>query len=312
MERRHFLVSAVSIPTVLTGCAQINQVPNQDSQLPIARLTMKRVTDSEIGNLAVDYSHHSLSQDQRILIEQTTANNHYTDQAREPIVPAEATLTYDNQVYRATHEIIDSQQAYLYSITLNHVDENKTNDTKTIEYTELPAVDQQKLVENRLSDGSNLGIGTGMTYTIPERKQSILVPNSNKSVIVWPSGQRGRFSVSSSTQIELLTYRYTVTETAPTVTAYGQRIRSQYAFKLNNLSSPEQTIIEKAIGSDNKYIIDSRTNVPAGLTSLADKLREHESIKGSQGASGVYLLKYHGELYWTNFYINIQRITNST
>ena len=158
-----------------------------------------------------------------------------------------------------------------------------------------------------MGQSRTFGFGTSILYTHAERDKSALVPDSEYSYIVWGDGSEAAWFVDDASDTTLNTYEYTASQVA-SAAEYGRRMHEQFAFELANLSDAQRDIVETAI-SEEQYVVSPDETPPSALVTLADRFRDHEQAHGLVEAgeddlSGMYLVRYDGEVYWTTLVVH--------
>lgn len=182
--------------------------------------------------------------------------------------------------------------------------EESPDESETVHFARLPAVDREKLTEYGFADGDPIGIGTTVLYTNAERDQSVLVPDPKYSVIVWENGKQAEWIVDRARDTTLNTYGYTAEQIA-TAAKYGQQMRERFAFELSGLSDTQQDIVETAI-DEGRYVVGGDENPSSAFIALVDRFREYKQTHGfdddGDGSSGrrrQHIVEYAGDVYWT-------------
>lgn len=276
MNRREFLASGAALSLAVaggcTGCAaSVN-----------ASLSMEAVTDAEIGERVTSGYHIEESNPRYDVVTDTVANGTATPNGTEPPLANGTSVAYDGSVYELRYEIIESRPATRFTITLNPVD-GDPDPAEVVEYDALPEVDRRTF-EERGFDGDFLGFVTGLLYLDSELPESALVPEPERSVIEWPDGTRGRFSVDGSAERPLETYRYTATTLYESTVDLGATVRERYAFALTGLSDAERAIVEEAAGGE--YLVPPDEEPPGAMRRLAARFRPLRGDPHAPGARG--------------------------
>lgn len=312
MDRREFLATgaalAIGVTGGCTGCARS----------PSASLEMEPVTDAEIARRVTHRLEADGDSERSRLVSSAVENGSATREGTEPRLPENGTFVHDGSIYRLSREVVESRPATSFSFTLNPV-EGSVDGSETVDYADLPAVDRRKFAERGWADGGFLGFGSSLLYLDPEIPDSALVPEPKRPVIVWDDETRGRFEVDGARDTALRTYRYAAERVHPDVAAYGRDVRERYEFALSGLSSGERRIVEEAIGGNESdeenggrgYVIPPDEEPPRAMRELAERFRGREEVRRvweesgarERSASGEYLVRYGGEVYWTQVFI---------
>jgi hypothetical protein len=325
MDRRSFLATGVSLAAVLsagcTGCAgrsrtSLSMVPVSDTD--IARRITPRLVSRE--GEAADQPDEEVR-----LVESALAGERPTAQGTSPPVPETEAFVADGRVYGLSHEVIESVPATTFPFTLNPVD-GSVPAGESIPTGELPAVDREQLGEFGLLDESDpfLGFGSSMLYLDSEISASMLVPTPEFSVLTWPEAA-GRIEVDEGYDSELKTYRYSASVVAESAAEYGRRIRADHEFRLSGLSAAEREIVREAMrrpreryrdrnagGTDTVtrggdldeegYVVAEDETAPPALRSLFERFESERGLSddpGERERQGTYLVRYEGQVYWT-------------
>jgi hypothetical protein len=106
---------------------------------------------------------------------------------------------------------------------------------------------------------------------------------------------------------------------------YGQDVREQYEFRFSGLSDAEHEIVQEAIESESGYQFASPDEEPeatptAALRALVERFRPHDpfvvpengAAGTSAGVEGKYLVRYDGQVYWTELHIDEDEFNTET
>jgi hypothetical protein len=224
-------------------------------------------------------------------------------EATEPPFPDNEHLVYDATVYQLSYDVTEWTPAVRYSVRVDIV-EGSPDESKTIHFAQLPAVDRKKLTEYGFADGDPIGIGTTVLYTNAERDQSVLVPDPEYSVIIWENGERAEWIVDRARDTTLQTYQNTAEQVA-TAAEYGQQMRERFAFELSGLSDAQHDIVKTAI-DEGRYVVGADESPSSAFIALVDRFREYKQAhgfdddgEGSGDRRGQYIVEYAGDAYWT-------------
>ncbi|WP_435182016.1 twin-arginine translocation signal domain-containing protein [Halorussus sp. AFM4] len=313
MDRREFLTAgatlAIAVAGGCTGCARA----------PAAALRMRPTTDREIAE-RVTYRLHEGSSPGYRLVAGAVENGSATAEGTDPPLPANRSVVYDGAVYRLGREVVDSVPATAFSFTLDPVD-GSVSESETVGFEDLPAVDREKLAARGWADGDPLGVGSSLRYREREVPESALVPEPDRPVIVWDDETSGRFEVDGSRETSLKTYRYRAEQVDPSAEAYGAEVRERYAFALSGLSSAERDIVSQAIEDEGGYYVPGGEKPPDAVWNLARRFRPREEVRSAweddedgrtvPGVDGTYLVRYDGEVYWTEIRVSREAFTTT-
>jgi len=316
MRRRTLLAStAALLPATLAGC-QTGPATSGDlaGEAPTAHFEMTAVADAELPEKVLYSIEAYPDDDPKVKLLDRILDGGATTEATRPPLPANQHMATDEAVVELSNEVVDETPATRYSVKVDIV-QNSIQDDEAVQFADLPEVDRAVFTENRLADGDVVGIGTTFLYTHEEREQSVLVPESEYSYIVWENGAEAEWVVDDAYETSLKTYDYSAEQVA-TVVEYGQQMREQFAFEFSDLSSEQRDIVETAIG-DERYVVRADETTPQPLVELADQFRPQEQARGldesgEDDLSGSYIVRYEGEIYWTTFVVNGESFATST
>ena len=133
-------------------------------------------------------------------------------------------------------------------------------------------------------------------YTDAEREASALVPEPAYETIAiqgYPTSIEVR-----PTEVELDVYRYTTTERAPSLAAFGRDLRTAHRFELTDLTASEREFFEHVIEEGSYYqgvgLGEDRKDAFEGV---ADRLVDQPALFVDD-REGEWLVGYDGEDYW--------------
>jgi|AntDeeMetagen681_2_1112603.scaffolds.fasta_scaffold12315_2 hypothetical protein len=281
MQRRQFLASGTALLSVaLAGCAHPSVVLDMDEATAddiTAEVSMKPQPDSE------EYT----------VVSSALENGSATRSGRRELFDREDTVRYEDTFYEVSETPIDSAEVTVYEVRIDFDPADSTPERGEIEFGDLPEADRQRLdrIVSRETppetDGYDLGVGYGTAEDI--EGESVFVPEQQYDILVYED-DRYRVAVDSRTATED-EYRYEVTEIAPGVEPFADRVREQYLFTLSGLSEEERAVVEEAI--EDAYFEDDEE-----FQSVSDRIREHEGIR-EDGFYGTWLLEYESSEYLT-------------
>ena len=316
MRRRALLSSVAStLPVALAGCTgEKSRLSADVAEAPTARLEMTSVTDEELPEKVLYTVRGYSGSDEKGRLVDRAIDGGTTTEATRPPLPEDRHIFYEDTVYQLSHEVIERTPATRYSVKVDIV-EGTVAESETIQFSELPDVDRETFAEKGLADGGVVGIGTTFLYTDAEREQSVLVPDSDYSVIVWENGSRAEWVVDDAYDTTLNTYRYTA-ERVASAAEYGRQMRERFAFELSDLSDAQRDIVETAIEED-QYVVEPDETPSAAFVSLTDRFRGREQAHGlgedGEGdLSGPYLVRYGDEVYWTILVVRSEAFSTET
>lgn len=308
-SRRCFLQIGVStLVASVAGCTGLGSSNGAlgVAEAPTARLEMIGLADAALPPKVLYSVGVEDGPDRRARLFERILDGGTTVQGTRPPLPEEQHIFYDDAVYQLSHDVVEQTPATRYSVKVDIV-EGSVTDAEAIQFAELPEVDREEFDEHGLADGDPIGIGTTFLYTDAEREQSVLVPDSEYSFIVWENGAQAEWVVDDAYDTTLNTYEYTATQ-VDTAAEYGRRMRERFAFALSNLSDAQRDIVETAI-SEEQYVVGPDETPPSPLVALTDQFRDHEQAHGLDEAgesdlSGTYLVRYDGKVYWTTLVVH--------
>jgi len=311
MRRRALLASAAALlPAGLAGCTGRGTIQSGGAagvaEAPTARLSMTVLDDAELPPRVLYSVGTDDGPDRRARLLDRILDGGATVKGIRPPLPEDQHLFYDDAVYQLTHDVVEQTPATRYSVKVDIVEDSVT-DAEAIRFANLPEVDREEFAKHGLADGDPIGIGTTFLYTDAEREQSVLVPDSDYSFIVWEDGAQAEWVVDDAYDTTLNTYEYTADQVA-TAAEYGRQMRERFAFELSNLSDAQRNIVETAISED-QYVVGPDETPPSALIALTDRFRDHDQAHGLDEAgegdlSGTYLVQYDGEVYWTTLVVH--------
>lgn len=305
--RRDLLVSvAALIPAGLAGCAGRRTNHSGGSagvaQGPIASLRMTNVADADLPSKVLRTVGTDDGSDRQARLLDRILDGGTAIEATEPPFPGNEHLVYDAIVYQLSYDVTERTPAVRYSVRIDIV-EGSPDESETIHFAQLPAVDREKLTEYGFEDGDPIGIGTTVLYTNAERDQSVLVPDSEYSVIVWENGERAEWIVDRARDTTLQTYQYTAEQVA-TAAEYGQQMRERFAFELSGLSDAQRDIVKTAI-EDGRYGVGADERPSSAFLAIIDRFREHKrahrldaDAENDDNQREPYIIEYENDVYW--------------
>ena len=183
-----------------------------------------------------------------------------------------------------------SSEVTVYTVTVEAAEPDSTDGLREVAYGDLPETDRERFGPI-LSGGDppDPETAVGIDYGTAEEvgNDSAFVPDQRYDVVVR-DGERYRVGVDSRTATER-EYRYEVTEVAPDVETFADRVRDRYLFALSGLSDAERAVVEEAI--EGAYFEDDEA-----FRSVADRIRRHDGVDVSD-SYGTWLLAYEGTDY---------------
>ncbi|REA00512.1 hypothetical protein DEQ92_19770 [Haloferax sp. Atlit-6N] len=308
MRRRALLAAAASsLPAIVAGCTSLGGFSgsNAVAEAPTARLELTTIADAKLPTKVLYAVRPAEGNDATAQLFDRILDGGTKAKATRPPLPKQQHIAYQEAVHELSYEVVEETPATRYSVKVDIVTDSVV-EAESIQFADLPEVDQQEFAEHGLADGDPVGIGTTFLYTDTEREQSVLVPESEYSYITWGDETEAEWVVDDAYDTTLNTYRYTAEHVA-TAAGYGQQMRERFAFDLSGLSEAQREIVETAI-ADGQYIVGPDETPSDALVALADRFRGHEQAHGldedGEGdLSGTYLVRYQGDVYWTTLVV---------
>lgn len=314
MNRRALLVSQISgMLTLLAGCAgdRDHTTPKKGGDVgtsPVAELVMNSVTDMEIARRAthrIDLEHRTTERELAVTVIDEGSKN---VTATNPPIPENRPFVYNSSVFELSYNIVQSESASAFRITLSNV--SSENAGNTITYNDLPEIDKTKLAQYGWEDGGPFeSAGVPIVYSEDGLSNSVLVPDSEYEVIKWDSETRARITIEHSGDTTVKTYSYTAQQLHESAQEFGRTIRENHVIPLSDLSKKQKTIISKAIGSESGYEI-TEGEPPKAFEQLVDRFSQGDEVPSIYGeteteatASGSYIVRYEDEVYWAKLLV---------
>jgi len=327
LDRRSFLATTATLAVTATGgctgCA-----PS-----PTASLRMAAADDAGIARAALhtfgagDGADDDPENPDALAREVVETGSATVEDTREPL-PTDEPVVVDDGVYRFDAERVGSRELREFGVTINPIRVAEGEDTpgpgERIRYEDLPTVDREVLANRGYDDSRPVGIGTSLSYRPETVSDSVLVPEPEYSVIVWPDGP-ARLEVDSDNTYTVNTYEMTA-ERVSSAAAFGADVRERFGFALEWLPAEEREILETATttgtadpdggphpraGTDYHVAHDEEPS-PA-FRSVVDRFRAHdrvvvhdwqeESYEGWE-VSGDYVVAHDGTTYWTRLVVD--------
>jgi len=298
MRRRDYLAAAAAmVPVGVAGCAGCGS-------RPVASLRMSTPDDDQLvrGMLRPVRLEEGPIARRRVRAFDRIRDNDGLINRSKPPFDENRHLVHGNAVYNLSREVVGETDGTRFSVDLETVGDTPI-DGERIEYRDLPPVDREALA----------GLGTEaefrptyikhLQYTELQQNQSVLVPDSNYSLVVLADGTVAKWSVDSEVEMRLKTYQYTVEEIA-SITDYAARLRDRFTFALTDLPDPQRDIVETAI-TEGEYAVETDETPSEPFVSLARRFREHEEVRAlnregeRDSPRGHYLVRYDGTVYST-------------
>lgn len=278
MHRRQVLASGTVLLSVsLAGCGHPAVV------LDFEEATTETVVDSvstapEPGSEAYE------------VVVSARENGSATRSGRSELFDRVDTARVDGRVYEVSETQVGSSEVTVYTVTVEAAGDDSTDGLREVAYEDLPETDRRRLRPILSgSDPPDPDTAVGIDYGTAEEvgNDSALVPDQRYDVVVR-DGERYRVGVDSRTASER-EYRYEVTEVAPDVETFADRVHDRYLFTLSGLSDAERAVVEEAI--EGAYFEDDDA-----FRSVVERIRRHDGIDVDD-SYGTWLLAYEGTEY---------------
>lgn len=329
LDRRSFLATSAALAVTATGgCTGC--VPS-----PTASLRMTAETDAGLASEALTVFDAGSEEDRpererAALADRVVAEGSATVEDTDPPLPTDRpAVVGDAGVYRFAAEPVDSREMRSFSVTINPIRVDEGEETPgpsdRVRFADLPAADREVLAEQGYGDGRPIGIGTGLSYRSEAVEESVLVPDPEYPVVVWPDGP-ARFEVDGGSTYTVYTYEVTA-ERVSSAAAFGADVRGRFGFPLTALPREERAILDAAIdpetpaadGDDHSgYRVAGDEEPGEALRSLVDRFRERDPVvlegerrPESWRASGEYVVRYDGAVYWTRLRVTESAFTET-
>ena len=281
MERRQFLASGTALlSVVVAGCGH-----------PDVVLDLEAASDEDIAD-EVSTTAEPGTEEYRVL---TTARDDgsATRSGRDELFDRTDTVRIDGAFYEVSETQVESSEATVYSVDVAFNPDDTKAEVGEVAYDDLPAFDREQLsfiVDDREpadKEGYNVHVDYGTAEAVGDR--SALVPDPQYDIVTH---ERNRYRVAvESRTVSEGEYRYEVTEIAPDVETFADRVREEYLFALTGLSGAEREVVEEAI--DGAYYEDDDA-----FQSVVDRVRNHEGLNVDD-SYGTWLLSYEDSEYVT-------------
>ncbi len=284
VHRRQYLATTALLTVPLAGCAHPSNVLDMQEATP--------------DRLAAETSRSiSPESDAHAILQEVVENGSATAAGISRPIDTDEPVEFQGRYYDVSATEIGRRDRTSYDIRVDYDPEEtaSTESRGSIAYADLPEVDKTALdglIPPQGDPPRNEGFDMGTRYVYPENATdaSVLVPTQQYEFIEH-QGATYRVQLESET-VEEVTYRYEMTEIAPSTAAYAERIRSEFLFPLSGLSSAEREVVEEAI--DGGYF-DGATDA---FRSVVSRLRAHRGLETSD-SYGTWLPEYEGTAYIT-------------
>lgn len=309
-RRKTIAVVGSGLTFALAGCVQSGESSEENpggdiGESPAVSLQMISVTDTEIARrltYSLDVAHRS---SERELATAVIENGSKTVRNTNEPFPPETPFVYDDKLYELTAEVIDSQPAVVFRVTLEKVDDT---DAETIAYDDLPPVDKQALEEYGWDNPDVFEVGGApFVYMEDEVSESVLVPGPDQPVIVWDSGIQAQITIESRSEETVKEFTYSAHVVHESAEGYGEEIRQEHEFQLSSLSEAQERIVSKAISDEHGYDVSQDESTPDSFDELVEYFSDEETVTPEDSTpdstvSGVYIVEYEETNYWTKLF----------
>ncbi|SDR29670.1 twin-arginine translocation signal domain-containing protein [Natronobacterium texcoconense] len=301
MDRRQFLATGATLASAAAGgcvgCATA----------PTLSLSMETTSNTDIAD-RLTRSLESDDDDDRIALEAAEGETVTAQGLSEPF-PSETPYVHDGAVYVAETTVVDRASGTLFGYAINPVDEDETVDPENaIHYDDLPEVDREAFGDRWDSSDPFLGYGTSVYYLEDDVDDSVLVPDQEYEVIVWPE-TRGRLEIDDGNDRPLKTYEYTADVVADSLEAYGRTVRGLVEFELGPFDDDAAAVVAEAIEEgtydvpDGEELSAAESRVVVEFEGEEQVRRPNESPREPSSPNGRYVVRYEEEAYWTEIYV---------
>ncbi|MXR42429.1 hypothetical protein GRX01_13905 [Halobaculum sp. WSA2] len=328
LDRRSFLATTATLAATAaggcTGCAAS----------PTASLRMTAESDAGLAREALttfdpDTEPDRPERERAAIAERVVANGSAAVEDTDPPLPTDRPVVVNDGVYRFDAEAVDSRELRSFSVTIDPIrvddGEETPGPSDWIRYGDLPAVDREVLAERGYDDERPIGIGTSLSYRPEAVEDSVLVPDPEYSVVVWPDGA-ARFEADDASTYSVYTYELTA-ERIDSAPGFGADLRERFGFSLAVLPREEREILDAAVAPETPapdaddrsgYHVASDEEPSEALRSLVDRFRERDPVvlgweheSEPWRASGEYVVRYDGAVYWASLRVEESSFTET-
>ncbi|PSQ16210.1 hypothetical protein BRD02_05210 [Halobacteriales archaeon QS_8_69_73] len=281
MQRRQFLAGGTVVLSVaVAGCGHSSTV-----------LDLEAASDEDIAD--EDSTTADPGSEEYQVLTSARDDGSATRSGRDELFDRTDTIRVDGAFYEVSETRVESSEATVYSVDVAFNPDDTKAAVGEIAYGDLPEYDREQLSfiadgqEPADEEGYNVHVDYGTAEAVGDR--SALVPEQEYDIVTH---ERNRYRVAVESQtVPENEYRYEVTEIAPDVETFADRVREGYLFALTGLSGAEREVIEEAI--DGAYYEDDDA-----FQSVVDRVRDHEGLDVDD-FYGTWLLSYENEEYIT-------------
>lgn len=283
--RRALAIGSLLVLVVIAGCEEGEREAG-------GQLTMERVTDAELAELASRSLDEEPSEPSQLLAQRAIENGSATARSHGSLVEEGQPFAYERRYYTIEETIIDQQPGTAAELRIE-VDSNETvPSNETVAYTALSPRDREVL--GRLLGGrpaeAQLARGDGILYTEPEWNRSVLF--SDKYDAVRYEDETYIIDIEGTESVTVNTWRYTATVVANSSAAYANQLREEYLFTLSGLSTSEAAVVQEAIAGT--YSANGTDD--EAFQSVLETFLQHDALQ-ERGDEGTWLVRYDGDVY---------------
>ena len=210
-------------------------------------------------------------------------------------------VVHDGTVYDLDWESTgrtETRTEHIVSLTVS-----KDDREADANFEDLPEIDRKRLdvfasrLERYDPDGERPPPEAAFQhhYTDAERNASALVPDPEYDTIAI-QGYPTIVDVQPI-EVELDVYRYTTTERAPSLAAFGRELRTAHRFELTGLSETERDFFESVIEEGSYYQGSLGDDHEEAFAGVADRLVDRPALF-VENRAGEWLVGYDGNDYW--------------
>lgn len=277
-HRRALAIGSLLVLVVLAGC---------DEGSTGGQLTMERVTDAELAELASRSLEGEPTEEGRLLAQRAIENGSATARSYGSLVKEGQPFAYEGRYYTIEETKIDQQPGTVADL---FIDSNETvRRNETVAYVDLSARDREVL-DSFLTPGEGVVGSPNVLYTQPERNRSVLL--SGKYNAVRYEGETYAVNIDETESVTVNTWRYTPTVVANSSAAYASQLREEYLFTLSGLSTSEAAVVQEAIAGT--YSANGTDD--EAFQSVLETFLQHDALQ-ERGDEGTWLVRYDGDVY---------------
>jgi hypothetical protein len=278
--------------TVLAGGAALLAFPLAGCAHSSSLLDMEEATDRELTDRVAQSVEPGT--DEYTLVSDAVANGSATVSDRSPPLDADEPVAFGGAYYEVSMTELDRREATWHELQIDYNPAETTPESGAIAHEDLPSVDREALGRlvspERPPESEGFDAGRVHDYAESATAESVFVPTQEYDILLF-EGDRYRIDVSEH-PVEEGRYQYELARTADSRSAFAEQLRSEYQFRLTDLSTDEQDIVEEAI--DSTYLGDDSD----AFQSVVSRLLAHNALEGGD-TYGTWLAEYEGTSYIT-------------